>query len=59
MILIYFLEKKSMRKYRIVFPKNRGGGVNFYFDPPFEIFPRKIFQGGTTPDLHPLAKLCF
>jgi hypothetical protein len=33
--------------------KNRGGGVNFYLGPPFEIFYWKIFPGGATPYQHP------
>jgi hypothetical protein len=45
---IYFFEKKSTRKYRIVFPKNPGGG-EFYLGPPFEIFSR----GGLHPTCTP------
>jgi hypothetical protein len=42
-----------------LFPKHRGGGLNFYLGPPFEIFSRKIYREGATPYLHPsLAKPC-
>jgi hypothetical protein len=57
---IYFFEKKIYEKMsNSFFKKSRGGGVNFYLGPPFEIFSRKIFpEGGyTLPALPPCETL--